>query len=319
MRQERSDPEPMHVVSVVLNWNGGETVLRCLEALRREAPALHGLIVVDNGSQDRSPERIATRFPDVELLQNSSNLGYAEGNNRGIRRALERGADGVLLLNNDVFVTPNFLEPLERALRSSSGVGIAGPKMKDAAHPEVIWCAGGDVTFGRNVSRLRGHRMRDDGRFDQDCDVDYIPGATLLVARQVFERVGFFDPLYFCYMEDVDFCVRVKRAGFRIRYVADAVVLHQASLSTGGGYTAYRKYMNAVNSVHFMRRHGSPARWLHFLLADVATLPMALVSGMLRGRGGAALAKGRGLIDGFRGVRISASVVADLASKWGER
>jgi GT2 family glycosyltransferase len=95
---------------------------------------------------------------------------------------------------------------------------MAGPKMLDARDPGVIWCAGADITFGRNISRLRGNGLRDRGQYDDAENVDYIPAAALLVRREVFERTGLLDERYFCYMEDVDFCLRAARDGFRIRY-----------------------------------------------------------------------------------------------------
>ena len=296
----------LQTTAVILNWNGREVLKPCLQALC-EASWAGGILVVDNGSADGSIDLVREEFPSVAVLENHSNLGYAEGNNRGIRHALENGADAVILLNNDVFVTESFMTPLVEAL--DRGASLAGPKILDSDRRDIVWSAGARVTYGKNVSTLRGHGLVDRGAWDHAEEVDYVPGAALLVHRRVFEEIGFLDPVYFCYMEDVDFCVRARAAGFRIRYEPSSVVYHRASSSTGGGYTARRKYMNAVNSIHFMRKHARWTQWLKFLVSDVATLPALFIWAGMRGRGRAAWAKGVGLWDGLRGVRITPAVL----------
>jgi GT2 family glycosyltransferase len=299
---------PESVAAVILNWNGGLLLRRCLQALRLARPRPGRIYVADNGSEDGTPQLVRNEG-DMTLVENHGNLGFAGGNNRGIERALADGATAVLILNFDVVVNHDFLPPLLAAL-SEPEVGMAGPKMLDARDPGMIWCAGADITFGRNISRLRGNGLRDRGQYDTAENVDYIPAAALLVRREVFERTGLLDERYFCYMEDVDFCLRAARDGFRIRYTPQSVVYHRSSSATGGGYTPLRKYLNAVNSIAFMRRYGTPGRWLRFLASDVATLPLLVLSAAARGRTGIAWAKVCGIIDGFKGVQISAELVA---------
>lgn len=299
-------------IAVVLNWNGADDTLRCLDALARCRPVPPRVLVVDNGSQDDSRERIRARYPDVWMIDSRENRGYAGGNNLGIRAALDAGATRVVLLNNDVEVEPDCLARLEAALDADPAIGVAGPivLLTGGAGERRIWAAGGELKHRENISRLRGHGRVLNGRFTVDEDVDYVPGAVLMVRREVFDRVGLLDESFFCYMEDVEFGRRSVGAGFRNRLVAAAFASHAASASTGGGYTAARKYMNAVNSVHFLRRHGTPRAWLGFIVFDVLLFPAAFGMATLRGRPRAALAKLRGLIDGLCGVRVTPERVA---------
>ncbi len=297
-------------VAVVLNWNGAEHTLRCVAAVERSRPRPPAIVVVDNASHDDSVARIRARLPHVQLHVAHSNLGYGGGINLGIRLALERGADRVLLLNNDIEVDPDCVARLEAALDADDHVGVVGPMVLLPGAERRIWAAGGEVTHRQNVSRLRGHGRVWNGRFREDSTVDYVPGAALLVRRTVFERAGVFDESFFCYMEDVEFGQRAARAGFENRYVASAVAVHDASASTGGGYTAARKYMNAVNSVHFLRRHGSVRGWIGLFVFDVLAWPLAFVVAASRGRAGAAVAKWIGLKDGFLGRAVTPERVA---------
>lgn len=296
---------------IVLDFNGGEDVLRCVRALLDEPPPPElRVIVVDNGSVDGSPEALLAEAKGrIELVRNGANLGYCEGNNVGIRRALESGCDPILLLNDDAFVEKGAIRILAERLESEAGLGVVGPKIVFADRPDVLWAAGGALARRENVGALRGTEERDAGRFDRAEDVDFVPGCALLARRAVFEKAGLLDPAYFAYFEDADFCLRAREAGFRVAYEPRAVVRHRASRSTGGGYNPRRKYLMGLNSVRFLRRHGTFSRWLRFAIFDVALFPLGVARAALRGEARAALAKGRGIVDGFRGVRADARAV----------
>lgn len=292
-------------VAVVLNWNGAAHTVRCVAALKRARPAPPAILVVDNGSHDGSVERIKAECPGVRLVESGSNLGYAGGNNVGIRAALESGARYVLLINNDVEVDPDCIARLEAALDADKRAGAAGPLLLSPGPERRIWAAGGELAHRENVTRLRGFGQLCNGRYRADEDVDYLPGCAILVRREAFAKIGLLDESFFCYMEDVEFGRRLAAAGFKNRFVADAAAQHDASASTGGGYSPARKYMNAVNSVRFLKRHGTLRGWLGFAVFDVLGLPAALVFATLKGRPAGAFAKARGLVDGFRGILVT--------------
>jgi GT2 family glycosyltransferase len=240
---------------------------------------------------------VKEHYPDIEHIFIEENLGFTGGNNRGIQRALEGDAPMILILNNDVRVPQRFLEPLVEVLKK--GPGIVGPKIFDSIGK--VWCAGGRLAFHQNLTCLRGFGQVDNGRYNKTESIDYMPACCLLVSREVFETIGLLDDAYFCYLEDVDFCQRARKSGFSVTYCPSSSVVHHFSFSTGGGYTPARKYMNALNSVRYLREHGTFRSWLAFWLLDVLALPLVFVLGFFQGRAKGVMAKGRGILDGLSG------------------
>ena len=299
--------------AVVVNWNGGERNLDCLRSLASQGLAPERIVFVDNASSDGSLERVRAAFPALTVLRNDTNLGYGHGTNRGIELALAYGAERVFLVNNDVTFPPGTLAGLERAL--AEGAGIVGPRVLFERPPDRIWCAGGVLTFRTNLSTLLGHGEPDGPRFQVTREVDYVPGCAMLVVREVFERIGLLEGDYFAYHEDVEFCWKAKRAGFPVRVIGALAARHDAHASTGGGYNPLRKYMMAVNSVHFLRRHGTLGRWISFWVFEVASLPFVWLYRALRGEGGAVLAKARGTWDGLRGRAVTAERLRELSAR----
>ena len=296
----------MKAAAVIVNWNGGEENLACVESLRAQGDALVRIVFVDNGSSDGSCERVAERFPEVEILRNPSNLGFGEGSNQGIAAALAQGADAVLLVNNDITLEPGVLTALFAALDEHPEAGLVGPRVLYKDRPDRIWSAGGALTWRENLTTLRGQDEPDGEQWRRTERVDYLAGCALLVRRAVFEDVGDFDAEFFAYSEDVDLALRADRNGHGSLLVGQVAAYHAPSSATGGGYSARRKYMMGVNSVWFLRRWAGRREWLRFVLYDVLTLPPLLIVGLLRGRAGGVCAKAWGIWDGLRGRRVTA-------------
>jgi GT2 family glycosyltransferase len=301
------------IFAVVANWNGGAENLDCLRSLLAQGLPETSIVFVDNGSSDGSLALVRAQHPGLQVIENASNLGFGEAANQGAARALELGARAVFFVNNDVVAPSGTLARLAAELEARPAAGIVGPRVLYKAEPGRVWCAGGELTWRENLSTLRGHLQPDGPRWRETRAVDYVPGCALLARREVLERVGMFDAQYFAYMEDVDLCLRARRAGFEVWLVGDAAVQHAASQATGGGYNPRRKYMMGVNSIWFLRRHARAGEWLRFVVFDVLSLPLLWIAGIFRGRGKAVAAKALGILDGLRGKRVTAEAIREGA------
>jgi len=241
----------MKLVAVVLSWNRREDTLACLESL-----AAVETVCVDNGSTDGSADAVSERFPGVELVRNTENRGYAAGNNAGIRLALERGADWVWLVNNDAVVDAGAPAALEAAARERPDAGVLACKVYFAEPPDVLWYAGGRFNLLLGYSgRQDGYGQRDDGRFDALRDVERATGAAMAVSRAAIERAGLFDEDLFAYVEDVDWCLRIRGAGFAVVFVPGARVWHHVSASTGGAGSPTSLYYDTRNTLVVCERY----------------------------------------------------------------
>ena len=268
----------MVVAAVVLSWNRREDTLACLRSLAAAEPAPR-VIVVDNASTDGTSEAVRREFPAMELIENPENLGFAEGNDVGIRRALAQGADHVLVLNNDTEVDVGFLAPLLEEAARRPDAGALSPKILFAEPSDVIWFAGAeyDARSGYN-GRHRGYREADDGRFDAVVETGRVCGAAMLVPRDVLEKVGVFDPELFAYSEDTDWSLRAREAGYRHYVVPASRVWHKVSAASGGESSPTAIYYDVRNALVVAERHaplGAVGTWRRRLTVVAAHLVQA--------------------------------------------
>jgi GT2 family glycosyltransferase len=219
-------------------WNGRPYLRACLEAVLTQGFPSFEIIVVDNASLDRSATFVAENYPQVRLICNQQNLGFAGGCNVGLEAA---GGDILVLLNQDTVVQPGWLQTLAQAMEDPD-VGVAGCKILEA-NGKILHHCGGVLDTDSFCTRHRGAGEVDKGQYQQVADVDYVTGAAFAFRRDVLERVGRFDELFFPgYYEDTEYCIRVQKADLRIRYVPDAVVLHHVSTSTRQDWVRMRFY-----------------------------------------------------------------------------
>ena len=265
---------------IVLNWNGEEVIEPCLRSLDQvEEPKLH-TIVVDNGSTDSSPDIVEREFPGVELIRNGRNLLFAEGNNVGLRRAVERGGRLFLHLNNDTEVDPGFAARMISAMEGNAGAGIVGPKILYHDDPGRIWYGGGDFYPIVWIPRHRNIRKLDRDVEDRGGETAYVTGCALLVTKEVVDSTGMLDPSYRIYCEDVDFCLRARAGGWRCIYEPSAHVWHKVSASSGGGFTPF-KMENRLASTFMLFRRFKPFWWRLVLFPVHAAGFTLLCAGLL--------------------------------------
>lgn len=220
------------VAVVVLNYKLKSLTLDCIESVKRSTYKNILIVVVDNNSNDNLGETLKSQ-KDVLFIQNDQNLGYCGGNNMGIKQALTKDVDYVLILNPDTTIATTAIEELLKKAKENDA-GIAGPKIYFNGSKK-IWYAGGVFDQANVLGRHKGIDEEDKGQYDEVIETDFVTGAAIMVRRDVFEKVGLFDERYFLYLEDADLCFRAKKAGFKVIYVPSAIVYHRNAQSTGLG------------------------------------------------------------------------------------
>ena len=253
-KENIGDGRPSVWIVIVL-YNSYADTADCLKSLESATyPDLH-VALVDNGSGDGSGERLRREFPRVLHIRSDENLGFAGGCNLGIRAALDSSADFICLLNNDTLVDPGFIEPLvERAARNPEA-GILGGKIFYADPPDLLWFAGGRIDSRRGLTSHRGLDLPDGPIFNRPGAVDYITGCLFFVRARLFRDLGLLDERFFMYAEEVDFCLRARRAGYTSFYEPKSVIWHRVSRSMGGAYRPLFWYYQSRNLLEAYRLH----------------------------------------------------------------
>lgn len=238
---------------VVLNWNREADTIGCLESiekLKKDGCRLT-TVVVDNASKKESLQAIR-RFIEgkkkIHLLSNKENIGYTGGNNVGIKYALEKGADWVMVLNNDTVLDKNIINEFYKASQKNPKAGILSPKIYFAKGFEfhkkryeksvlgkVVWYAGGKVDWNNVCATNSGVDEVDKGQFAKEREIDFATGTCMFISSSVLKKVGMFNEKYFMYLEDVDFSQKVKHAGFKILFIPKAILWHKVAQSSGAG------------------------------------------------------------------------------------
>ena len=258
------------VTVIIPNWNGMDHILECLESLLKVDYYNCDVIVVDNNSEDGSPKAIGESFPEVQIMRNSENLGFAEGCNVGIRQAMKSGSAYVWLLNNDTLVDPQSLSFLVRAAEKDNGIGMTGSKIYEYDDPEIIRCAGMTINWFRGETNLIGWHQRDKGQFNNYRDVEALEGCSLLIRRMVCEEVGLMDKEYFLYNEEIDWCVRARQRGFRCTFVPESIVFHKGGASSGEALRPIFSYYHTRNMLRTIRKSFSFPRREIYLFTAIA-------------------------------------------------
>ena len=243
------------VYIIVLNWNKLNDTIECIESIYKLKYENFKIILVDNGSTEISPDIIKDKYKDIILIKNKQNLGFAEGNNVGIRFALSNGADYIWLLNNDTVVDPNALVTMVDVGEKLSECGILGSKIYYYGQPEVIWFAGATINWRKATSNHIGQNQKDQAKYNSIGEVERVTGCSMLVKRDVCERIGLMDENLFLYAEELDWCVRAKKVGYKILYIPDSKVYHKISLSTGNNYGVIFNYFNTRNFLYVIRKN----------------------------------------------------------------
>ncbi|HYR96036.1 MAG TPA: glycosyltransferase family 2 protein [Candidatus Binatus sp.] len=281
------------VTAVIVHWRDAPATLACVESLAGEPEV--DLLVVDNGS----PVPIASRLPPgVASIRSAENLGYAGGANLGIREAIGRGVEVVLVLNDDVRVERGATREALRVLDADARVAAVGAKVLARDDPKRLWLAWGRVTYRQDLVALCGAGEPDGPAFAGERDVEWIAGCAMWLRARALAAVGLFDEDFFAYHEEVEWCARARAAAWRVVYCPAAVVTHGGrGTSPTVDSVRIRKYFTARNMVLYARRHGSRAQRVKLACFLATMLPLQLLWNLPRGRAGEVLLKMRGVRD----------------------
>lgn len=240
-------------------------------------------IVVDNGSAINEAVSIQQQFPEVLVLRSEENLGFAGGNNLGMRHAT---GDYFLLLNNDTVIEEDILPALLSRFAQSERIGAVGPKIRYEGGLRPIQFAG--YTSMSRISlqnHLIGCDEPDNGQYNVARRTPSILGAALMVSRKATEKAGLLPEMYFLYYEELDWCERIKEAGYELWYEPSATVFHKGSVSVGGKASPIRTYYQTRNRLYFAQRNISvPSRWLSYLFQIVFALPKKCLWYLMQGQ-----------------------------------
>mgnify|MGYP001585929025 CR=1 FL=1 len=255
------------VVVIVLQYNNSTDTVKCLETVRRLNYPDFVVVVVDNAS-DANHRHILENFISSMLdsrfyfLASNSNLGYAGGNNLGIKYALEKGAKLVLILNNDTLVPPDLLITLTAVVEEHNTTGIVGPAIDEgfgliARGGTIKWlCSELNHIYNLNDRPKYKYRPRKSNY--------YLPGVCILIKKEVIDKIGMLDERYFLYFEDADYCLRAQKAGFNLVVAREAIIKHVVSSSTSQLGLPRLLCYHFRNAHLFNSQHGPV--WVKFLL-----------------------------------------------------
>ena len=290
------------VAAIVVNWNGGEVTRRCVASLLQEQGVPLAVLVVDNASRHEELEGLRSwcgAHPGVELVELPTNRHFAGGVNAGAARALERGASHLVFLNNDTELEPACLRAMVEAAASRPAIGVVGPVLLDLTSRVPLSL--GERYGLRTLAVPRALvRVRRTGS-DKPYRVGGVMGSVILVTAACFRATGPYREDLLVYHEEVDFCLRARRAGFGAVVAPRAVALHDGLRGMRTGLTAYAGYLKARNPLLIGRALAGPLDWICLLPTHVALVVASAGLYGLRGQGAVARSLLRGLGDGLRG------------------
>jgi GT2 family glycosyltransferase len=299
---------------IILNWNGKENTINCLEALKLTTYSNYETIVVDNGSTDGSVKYFRDNYPWIKILENGKNLGFAEGNNVAIREVLKnKKSKYISLLNNDTIVKPDWLEKLVDVLESDEKIGSCQPKILLLKNPDTIDAVGISIDRYGGASQ-EGNNEKDTGQYDQITEVFGVCAGAALYRVKMLNQIGLFDEDFFAYYEDVDLAIRARLFGWKSACIPQAVIYHIHS-ATLGNDSPFKRYLLERNSYYYVIKSLPRKTILLFLILKVRSVSFSLVNLTINKKFSLVKSLIKGNVDALKNLPVLISKRADLQAK----
>lgn len=262
---------------IILNYNSWEDTIECIESIKDITYPNYSIIIVDNKSCDDSVINLKERFPSLKIIESNKNLGYASGNNIGIEYALKDNSEYICILNNDAIVDKNFLEPLINIFDTCNDVAAVGPCICCYNDRDKIQAMGANINLYTGLAQARAKGREYVNFKNKIQDVDYLGGACFLVKSEIFIKIGNIPENYFLFYEETEFCLKIKRANYRLLCVGESRVYHKGS-ATISKFKGLSYFFLNRNRVVFERRNANLfKRIIFYLYLPIETIGRILI------------------------------------------
>jgi len=253
------------IAFIIINFNGKEDTLECLDSIFKIDYLSFKVYVVDNGSSDDCSSAIRSRFKEVVLIENKENLGFCIANNMGIKLALADKSEYIMILNNDTVVLPEVINELKSCLENDRGIGAVSPVVAYYRDHEKLDFYGTMIDWG-NGDLCRQYEKEYVASAGKVLDIDFVTWCAVLIKSEALEKTGLLDEQLFLYYDDTDWSVRCQKAGYRTVLFPKTLVYHKISQSSGGGYSPLVYFYLFRNRFIFIKKHAPVLRKLQFCL-----------------------------------------------------
>lgn len=290
------------VYIILVNYNTCDDTIECIKSIKQIYYENYKIIVVDNASMDNSYDRLKNIFPNDLIINSNENLGFAGGNNIGIGKALENGAEYVLLLNNDTVVEKDFLNQLVSTFDENLNIGIVGCKINYYNKKDIINYAGGEILWEKFTTNFFRTDEKDD-KTEEVKEITFVSGCAMMISEKVFNDIGVLDDSYFMYYEDTDFCAKASEKGYKLLYQPKSVIYHKISASSGGDLSPFVLYWSTKNRIKFKNKFAykvSKKNSIYFDVFNLISRITRIVIYIFKGDTKKAKAILKGYVDGIK-------------------
>jgi len=298
------------VAIILLNWNSFDHSSNCIESLQLCDYPNFEIIVVDNGSIDGSGNLLKAKFPDIILIASATNEGFAAGNNRGFSYAIENQFTYAMMLNNDVFVEPNFISKLINYMESHPETGAIQPKIFFNHDRKKIWNGGSYFLSWLGWTYSKRYMRRAGVLQSQFQQVEWITGCAFLTKTSILQEVGLLEEAFFIYYEDVDLSFRIRSKGYQLTFHPESIIYHIAGSSNKAkvkgkeGYSSpIVHYLNSRNHIWILKKWTKWYQWPSTLVILFLYYLSIMFYFALRWRRTKLKSVLRGILDGMKGIK----------------